>query len=515
MLPFYTFIIFIGTVVCLLYYYLKKKLNYWKERDVPHVKPLLIFGNYLDYIFLRKPALEVADELCKNLPDEPYFGVYFGSDPALMVKDPELIKLILSKDFYYFNMREIADFIHNEPVTQNMFFGGGDRWRVIRQNLSPLFSSIKLKSMFYIIENCAKTMEATIREEMNESRTFEVKSLLTRYTIDCVGSCVFGVNTGTLGKNYDKNPFTLIAGQLFDVTSYGGFKLVTRAMWPSIFYGLGLKMFSDNVNNFFSNLLIGVFESRDHKESGRHDFVDLLLNWKQKDFLCGDSITNMKTGEKKTIQLNIDEGLIIGQCALLFAAGYETTATTTSLLLYELAKNKDVQARVIDEVDEYYKRHHGKIEFEAINEMPYLQACIDETLRFYPVLGLLTREAVEGYTLPTGLHLPKGTRIHIPVYHIHHNPKYFSEPERWLPERFYGEGKHFITPFTYMPFGEGPRVCLGKRFSKMPMYAGLLTIFKNYELELDPKTPSSYKFQPRTFVTQALGGIFLKFIPRK
>ena len=126
------------------------------------------------------------------------------------------------------------------------------------------------------------------------------------------------------------------------------------------------------------------------------------------------------------------------------------------------AKNKYVKDRLIEEIDAYFLKQNDVIEYDCVNELPYLEACIHETLRLYPVLGLLTREAMGQYTLPTGLTLEKGDRIHIPVYHLHRNPEVFPEPELFRPERFYGEERKKINPFSYLPYGNGPRICLGK-----------------------------------------------------
>lgn len=459
MIVLYTFF----TIFSAIYLYYKFiNNNIWKKRNVAHPRPLPFFGNYKNYILLRKYGPQITQEICQKFPDEPYIGVYYGTDPALIIQDPNIIKLVMQKDFYYFNQREISKHTHKELITQNMFFSGGDSWKVIRQNMTTLFTSAKMKNMFHLIENCAKSLENVLACEVKTQNNIEVKSLLARYTMDCIGSCAFGINTGTLERNSESNPFFVVGYKIFDSTIFGGFRTVARAMWPSYFYSLGFQLFPNEIITFFKTVITEVFKTRQSEISTRNDFVDLFLGWKKtKKRLVGDSITNMNTNIKSTVELEIDDTLLISQCVLLYAAGYETTSTTISLLLFELAKDEKVQARVIEEVDNYFQRHSGKIEFECINEMPFLQACIEETLRLYPVLGTLTREVEEEYTLPTGLRLDKGLRVHIPVYHLHHDPQHFPEPEKFRPERFYADEKKNIKPFTYMPFGEGPRICIG------------------------------------------------------
>lgn len=450
----------IASFISFVYYISKIKFNYWKKKHVVYPKPVPFFGNYANYITLKEYLGQVTQKICQQFPDKPYIGTFYGTEPTLVVQDPDLIKLVMTKDFYYFSSREISSYTNNEVMTQNLFFTYGDRWKVIRQNLTPLFSSAKMRNMFYLIENCARVFEGILDVEAG-CKTVEVRSLMTRFTMDCIGLCAFGVNTNTMVK-LDDNPFSTMGKLIFESTNYRGAKAVARALWPAIFYSLGFKLFPTNIEKFFTKLLTGVFESRQYKPSPKNDFIDLVLNLKQNNYIVGDSLRNMISGENKRAQLEIDNDLLVAQCIVFFAAGFETSATTLSFTLYELAKNEEAQRKAQAEVDAFLHKHGNKVEYSCVTELPYLEACIDEALRLYPVLGVLTREVVEKYTLPSGLEVDKGVRIHIPVYHLQHSPDHFPEPERFRPERFLRENKKNVKPYTYMPFGEGPRICIGK-----------------------------------------------------
>ncbi|CAH4028012.1 unnamed protein product [Pieris brassicae] len=221
--------------------------------------------------------------------------------------------------------------------------------------------------------------------------------------------------------------------------------------------------------------------------------------------LIEDSLQKPKAGVRSM--------MASAQCIVLFGAAFETTATTLTFLLYELAKNPDKQKRAIEEVNQYFK-NHDRIEYECVFETPYLDACVCDTLRIYPVLGVVTRELVEDYTLPSGVPLTKGLRVHIPVHHLHHNPQYFPEPDVFRPERFLGAEKERIEPFSYMPFGEGPRTCIGLRFAKMQSIAGLLALMRKCQVELVEETPTKIQFEPRVSTTQPVEEIYLKFTPK-
>ncbi|KAJ8718250.1 hypothetical protein PYW08_002487 [Mythimna loreyi] len=507
------FLYLLLAVLILIYYIITRKYDYWKDRNVPHKKPTFLFGNYGNIILQKKSLGETIQDCCNEFPDEKFIGVFFGTEPVLIPKDPEIIKLITTKDFYYFHGRELSDFSHKEPLALNLFATYGDNWRVLRQNLTPLFSSAKMRNMFHLIEKCSHTFESMLDRETKISKELEVRSLTSKYTMECIGACAFGVETNTMTEKESDNPFIKIT-KFIEPPKYVVYLRMIRQIWPSIFYLLGYSLLKAQLV-FFNNLITSVMSRREYKFSGRHDFVDLLMSWKKSHQITGDSIKNMKTGEHQKVTLEANDELLVAQCFVFFAAGFETSSTTLSYTLYEIAKNNEIQERVLQEVDAYLVRHENKLNYDCITDLPYLEAVIDEALRFYPVLGMIPRELMEEYTMPGGAKLEKGLRVHLPVFYLHHNPKFYPEPEVFRPERFIGEEKRKINPYAYLPFGEGPRTCIGMRFAKMQMLAGLITMLKKYRLELADGMPRKLTFKAQSFITHPVGGIRLKFIERE
>ncbi|CAB3254695.1 unnamed protein product [Arctia plantaginis] len=180
-----------------------------------------------------------------------------------------------------------------------------------------------------------------------------------------------------------------------------------------------------------------------------------------------------------------------------------------------MAKTEHTQTKVFEEVDKYLDEHDNLLNYDCISKLPYLDACIDETLRLYPSLPNLTREVMEDYTFPTGLTVEKGVRIHLAVGHIQRNATYFPEPEKYRPERFLPEEKRKMTPYTYLSFGEGFRICIGQRFAKMQMMAGLVTVFKSYKVQLAEGQPSTLVFDPRVVINRPRNDVYLKLISRE
>ncbi|XP_047029358.1 cytochrome P450 6B2-like [Helicoverpa zea] len=506
---FYLFV----TLIAVTYYIITRKYDYWQKKKVAHKKPTFVLGNYGDIILQKKNFGIVLQDLCNEFPEEKFIGAFHGTEPVLIPKDPEIIKLIVTKDFAYFSGRDLSEHNHRDPASLNLFATHGDKWKVLRQNLTPLFSSAKMKNMFQLIANCSHVFEKMLDRETKISQEQEVRMLTSKYTMECIGTCAFGVDTKTMTENKSENPFIKIA-DFFNPPKSAVYLRHIRSMWPSIFYLFGGRLLKKQLE-FFHNLITSVMASRDYKFTGRNDFVDLIMGWKQNHQITGDSISNIKSNEHKKVTLEVNDDLLVAQCFVFFAAGFETSSSTLSYTLYELAKNQDIQDKVLAEVDAYLVRHENKLKYVCITDLPYLDAVLDETLRYYPLLGMIPRELMEDYVMPNGVKLEKHLRVHLPVYYLHHNPEYFPEPHVFRPERFYGEEKKKINQYAYLPFGEGPRTCIGNRFAKMQMIAGLITMLKKYRLELADNMPRTVTFKAQSFLTHPEGGIYVKFIERE
>jgi cytochrome P450 len=161
-------------------------------------------------------------------------------------------------------------------------------------------------------------------------------------------------------------------------------------------------------------------------------------------------------------------------------AGYETTATALMYITYELALNPDIQDRLFEEVNGAVDAK-GEISYEVLAKLPYLDALLSETLRLHSPTISLGRMASTDYKLGnTGLTVEKGTIIQIPHLSMHLSEEYYPEPYKFDPDRFMPENRHKLVPYTYLPFGAGPRNCIGMRFALMEAKLGLAHIARRY-----------------------------------
>lgn len=186
--------------------------------------------------------------------------------------------------------------------------------------------------------------------------------------------------------------------------------------------------------------------------------------------------------------------LIAAQAFVFFLAGFETSSSTISNTLYEMALNPSIQDRLREEIVEELKKHNGDMTYESVKGMKYLHRIFcgiviiifwkiansvvlsifhvytllygiyyAETLRKYPPAGVLQRSSSEPYTFAgTKVTIPKNTSLLIPVYAIHRDPQIYPEPDKFEPDRFDEETIKQRHPSFYLPFGDGPRNCIGR-----------------------------------------------------
>ena len=146
-----------------------------------------------------------------------------------------------------------------------------------------------------------------------------------------------------------------------------------------------------------------------------------------------------------------------------------------------MALNPSIQDKLIEEINSVADEN-GDVEYDTLVKLPYIDAVLSETLRKYPPAIRNIRVASENYKLgDTGIELFKGQLVLIPVYAMHHDEQFYPDPERFDPTRFLPENRHSIVPYTYLPFGVGPRNCIGMRFALLEAKLGLVKIIQKYK----------------------------------
>jgi cytochrome P450 family 6 len=141
--------------------------------------------------------------------------------------------------------------------------------------------------------------------------------------------------------------------------------------------------------------------------------------------------------------------------------GFETTSTTITYALYEMAQNIEIQSKLREEIEGAWE---GGLTYDTLMELKYLGKVVNETLRKYPIIPLTMRKSNSDYKVPGTMRvIPKGVTVMVPILAIHRDPKYYPDPNKFDPERF-DDGNCASRPaYTFLPFSEGPRICIGQR----------------------------------------------------
>ncbi|XP_015438122.1 PREDICTED: probable cytochrome P450 6a14 [Dufourea novaeangliae] len=490
--------IFFGVtaVIVALYYYFTAHFTFWIERGVPGPKPVPVFGNVMRHMLGLQSITEFAVEMRKKYKGEPLVGVFTMRKPTLMIQDPELIKHVFIKDFTTFADR--GAFLHEipEPLSAHLFSLESKRWRPLRTQLSPVFTSGKLRGTFFLILKCAEHLETYLDTLVKKGEPIESRELAAKFTTDVIGSCAFGIEMNSLSDR--ESEFRQVGREIFATHFLALLKLRMKECVPKLYDWLGYIIPYDYVTRFITKVTIETMDYRQKNNIVRPDFMNTLLE--------------LRKHPEKVPEIELTDTLLAAQAFVFFAAGFETSSTTISHALYELALNPDIQNKLRQEIVEFNSRNDGNWKYEVLKEMEYLDKVFNETLRKYPPLHFLTRVATDNYTFSgTKVSIPKGTELFISTFAIQRDPEIYPDPEKFDPERFDVAAKKARHPMHFLPFGDGPRNCIGARFAVYQTKIGLIKILLNTKVEVCEKTPIPYELHRFSFILSPTKPLYLKF----
>nr|CAI5826719.1 unnamed protein product [Callosobruchus analis] len=475
----------------IIFVYFWWSYKYWEKRNVPYIPPRYFSGNFEPPLRRNISQFEKIIRLYNYAKSQgwKYCGIYNITKPLLLVLDLDLLKSILTKDFNHFVDRGQYVNEKDDPLSAHLFSIGGEKWRNLRVKFTPTFTSGKMRQMFQTVSDCGLTLEKYLEEEVHDKKPIDIKTVAACYTTDIIGSCAFGIECNTF-KEPD-SPFRSFGQKIFERGRLGLLKLSFIFGFPKLAEFLRLKITPDDVTKFFMKVVNDTIEYRMKNNVVRKDFLQSLI-------------------ELRAHDQQDHKNEIAAQSFIFFIAGFETSSTTMTFALYELATHPEIQEKAREEILQVLKRHDNKFSYDAVNELVYLKQVIDEALRKYPALPLVTRVCVKDYKIPgTDVVIEEGTKIIVPIAGIHHDDRYYEDPEKFDPDRFTEANKEQRHPYANLSFGEGPRICIGMRFGIMQTKVGLASILKNYRVSLNEKTKTPLKISIRSFIPTTDGGMWL------
>ncbi|XP_075979955.1 putative cytochrome P450 6a13 [Anticarsia gemmatalis] len=454
--------------------------NYWRKKNIIQVDDLMykfFFGNHS------------MPEVCKTVYDEhdaPHIGTTAGSTPMLMLKNLEDVQAVFAGDFHSFYSRGILPNMNPNDVLSNnlLFMDDFNTWKLLRQKLSPVFTSSKLKNMFFIIEKCARDFVELV--ENNQSMRDKPFNALYTYTTGSIGASVFGIDTKTNNSTMD-SPFLDMAWRSVEPSLATNIKSFVSSVFPKLSELLNFKVFGE-FEDFFVGVVKSVMEERRRNPNiKRHDFIEICVEL-QNNGVLQDPTTGF--------QLEPTDELIAAQAFFFFIAGADTTANTMHFTLLELASNPKILKTLHEEIDSVFEPGKTELTYADIEKLQYMEMVMNEAMRKYPPIGFIQRVCTKDTVLPSKVIIEKGTGIIIPAYAIHRDERFYSNPDEFDPERFGPNNIADVKKYSFMPFGEGNRICIGARLARLQVKTGLAWLLRRFTLGEQKYAPERFERSP-------------------
>ncbi|GBP46137.1 Cytochrome P450 6k1 [Eumeta japonica] len=468
--------------------------RFWAERGVPHTPPNPVLGS-LAFLRYENPSEWMRRQI--KVHPEPYFGMWCFWKPALVVQSPELARRVLVKDADVFRDRFLSSGTSDPIGALNVFTVNDPLWTTVRRKLTAAFTAAKLRAVQPLLEEKTADLLDRIRRDYLDGKNSDklsLKDLYADYTTDIISTAAFGLE-GHATRTGD-SPMRAITKE------FSTYRLSRTAAWISIFFApylvnpFGFTFFPKKATDFFRDVFTRIVAQRGGWEAGakdteKRDLVDVLLRLRQGD----------------TDSQEITEDVVLAQAAIFLQGGFETTAVALSFMTYELAYNPHIQERLFDELNE--ARSQGKLDPKNVVDLPYLSSVIK-------AMGWLDRIAGQDYKVDDKLTIPRGTPVYVNAVGMHFSPEYFPDPFKFDPDRFLPENEGNIKPYSYMPFGDGPRNCIGMRFAQQTLRYVVPALVLKYQFKpLDgAPLPSEVGIDNKALFLTPGRRLAVRFVPR-
>uniref|UniRef100_T1H1J0 Cytochrome P450 n=1 Tax=Megaselia scalaris TaxID=36166 RepID=T1H1J0_MEGSC len=435
-------ILLIISIFILVITYLSWNYNYWKKRGVNGPRPVLVFGNFPKTGRGEAHMIYEIDKYYQS--SEKFIGLFWARTPQLLLLDPKLIKDILITNFKAFHDNDSSHWpIKNvdRMAVSNPFMVAGDAWKDKRIEVVSGITSAKLKTSYPIMKNAATKLSNYLKENLNKTSELEAKNFSQKFTGEIIGDFLWGIEAGAFTSPDDDCPIVLSA---------------------------------QDTDKFFLNIQKEAMAMRLNSKHKRGDMLDHLLQIQEKKHISTVDIT----GHSLTVVLD----------------GFESSGLILSQTLLFLSRNIGAQQKLRQEIMAHLD-DSGFLSFEDLNDLPYLDQCVNESLRILPAVPILGKICTEPFEFENSnrkrVKINKGLISLIPIYSLHHDPDVYPDSESFIPERFDEENggvKKYKESGHFMPFGDGPRICLGMKLTLVEIKTGVVEIIKNFELTCSDKT---------------------------
>jgi len=404
---------------------------------------------------LRRNPLECWSA---DLFEAPIARVGLPFTQAFLVHDPDAIKRVLMDHSANYRKDTIQRRILSSGLSDGLLSVEGDRWEAQRRTLAPVFSRRTVTSFTAPMLAAANELVAKWKE-MATGATIDIAAEMTLLTLNVLALTIFSDGIGSDLEDFRTamNEYFGVIGRIGALDLFGVPKFVPR---------LGHRRLLRTMSYFES-------------------VIDTIINVRRKRIAAnGDNVPNdlltllLRSLDPSTgRQLDLKE--VRSNILTFLSAGHETTANTLAWSIFLLSQSPDWRSRVAEEAE----RELAKPIDGLADRLTVTKAVVEEALRLYPPIAALSREAIEADILGD-MTVPARSLIVISPYVLHRHRRLWSEPDTFDPSRFLPETRNAIPRFAYLPFGIGPRTCIGSSFALQEATIVLAVLTRNFDLQL-------------------------------
>ena len=419
------------------------------KRPIPVHPGLPLVGNTLEY--LRDP-LAFMRRLLRTYGHERMVRIAIGGrKTTLMLKPEEAKQVIQENNRNYGRGKSFA--ILREFLGNGLLTSEGDFWRRQRRLAQPAFHRQKLAILADIMIEEALAWSNRL-SQLDQAKPVNMSAAAVDVTLRIVTRTLFGSH---LGSELDN-----LSHALAHLNHVANNAVINPIRFPKWVPTPDNRAFTKAMTKV-DDLIYGIIRLRRQTGESRDDLLDMLLR-----------ATDEETGE------SMSDNQLRDEMVTLFTAGHETTATSMAWTLHLLVQHPDIMGRAKEEI----KSVLGHREFPSATDlraMPYISQIINESLRLYPPAWVMSRLSL-GPDRFGDHEIEANSGVLISPYVLHHDPENWPDPEQFDPERFNPATTSERHPYSFLPFGGGPRLCIGNQFALLEMHALLIVLLHRFTL---------------------------------
>ncbi|CAF2821264.1 unnamed protein product [Rotaria sp. Silwood2] len=503
-------------VLCLIIAYLwivSKSYGYFKSQGISGPPYRFFFGHYKD-LWSAKSVSRQLQEWTRQYGS--IYGLFAGTTPMYVVSDVDFLQEVYIKQFSSFHSRRLPIILRLQTGNKVHLFGAtGSRWHRQRCVINPTFSGAKLKLMVPLVNQCIEAMLCKLSNITDDkNKEINIYKLYKRMTMDVICRCAFGIDTdmqndvdniylrksaGTFELDIERLSIVKLTDLLpFFVTPFRYFYLGQIAIRRALIRLIPAlsNYIEETPGSWLTNRVKEVVNFRNKSLTTssikRVDLLQLMINAS-----THNDVKDHSDEQFVSKALHADE--VVSNVFLFMIAGYETTSTALAYCTYILATQLKIQDKLIKEIHEVkWDNYDAEETYEIATNLGYLDLFVREVLRMYPITSRGQIRKCNETTNISGYIIEKDTIIQPDIFSIHYNPDLWGpeDPNLFIPERH--EVKRH--PVAWMPFGVGPRNCIGMRFALMELKMCLIQLLRQHRILPGDNIEEGFKRQEKLVI---------------